>query len=847
MATWFSGISRYHRTVRKNVFLWCLVFLAIFTLLVVRLFWLQVVRHGHYQELGERYRFREAVLPAMRGRIRDCNFAVLAQDDERLSLYADPTLCTFPWEPEDKSGACAEYVAKQLAPVIERPETDVLSDLQRQVEFVWVKVNLSPDVANTLRNMALPGMTVKADGHCYRVGVDFAAADDGDDLVTALSEVLKLPADDVRNQLGLTPLPEDENSEAAHPKGKRWVRGVYHKAEKEALEKKHLEGLIFAQDRVNESLGVDPRPYLNDTPGYNADAVAKMLEPILGMKAKSIKRRLEFRRRFIWLKRPLTQDMLEAVLRLQGTLYVVQPGRILTMPEAGENPDRAMDEAVDRLYSMINGKKGPEVISRQEIHRRLQPGAEPGPLAEKLYKGGPSLEIKRRLNAVPIPGVVYGLPGIATQHERRREYPYGTLAAPTLGFVLIGGDGLSMKGVFGIEETANKTLTGKDGFESKEIDARRNAIPEHSERIDPVEGKDVFLTLDRSIQMAAEESLAKAVKTTRAAGGQCVVMDCNTGEILALASAPSWNANNPGKSTVPLVNPVISHFYEPGSTFKLVPVLAALEEGLVRDGQTITNCGGPMRVGNRSIREAHNYHGRVDPGRLLEQSCNISSAMLALELGPEKYLDWCERLGFGKTTGIELRNESPGFLNRQTAKKARITLANMGFGQSMAVTPLQMVAAYSVVANGGNYVQPHLIKYRVDDNGKREPVTVTPRRVCSEETAELMRGYFERVVTEGTGGTAKIPGYRVAGKTGTAQKAGPGGYGGGKAIGSFIGFLPVDKPRLTIIALIDEPQTSHYGGVVAAPVFAEVGRQAMHYLNVPPSKMEPERGRPARE
>jgi len=838
VATWFSGISRYHRTVRKNVFLWCLLFLAVFGLLVLRLFWLQVVRHSHYVELGERYRFREAVLPAMRGRIRDCNFAVLAQDDERLSLYADPTLCTFPWEHENTSGACAKFVAERLAPVIERPEAEVLTDLQRQESYKWVKTNLSPDVANTLRNMALPGMTVKEDGHCYRVGVDLAQVDDGDDLVTALSEVLELPRDEVRNQLGLTPLPDDENGKAAHPTGKRWVRGVYHKAEKDALEELHLPGLIFTQDRVNESLGVDPRPYLNNTPGYNADAMAKMLEPILDMKAKAIKRRLEFRRRFTWLKRPLTQDMLEKVQRLQGTLYVVQPGIILTTPEAEENPAKTMDEAVDRLYGMINAKKGPEVISRDEIRRRLQPGAPPGPLAEKLYKGGPSLEVSRRLSAIPIPGVVYGLPGIATQHERRREYPYGTLAAPTLGYVLI--DGLHMKGVFGIEGTANATLTGKDGFESKEIDARRNAIPEHSERTDPVDGKDVFLTLDRSIQMAADEALTKAVTESHAAGGLCVVMDSNTGEILALSSAPSWDANNPGKSKVPLVNPVISHFYEPGSTFKLVAVMAALEEGIAHDGQTITNCSGPLRVGKWPIKESHSYHGQVDPGRLLEQSCNVGAATLAMKLGADKFLYWCDRLGFGKPTGIELRNESPGTLNRANAKRARVTLACMGFGQSMAVTPLQMAAAYSVVANGGNYVQPHLIKYHLRPDGTREPVKITSRRVCSEETARLMRGYFERVVTKGTGNFAKIPGYRTAGKTGTAQKAGPGGYGGGKAIGSFIGFLPADKPRLTIIALIDEPQGSHYGGVIAAPVFAEVGRKAMHYLNVPPSEPAPD-------
>jgi len=834
VATWFSGISRYHRTVRKNVFIWCLIFLAVIFLLFVRLCWLQVVRHRHYTELGERYRFREAVLPAMRGRIRDCNFAILAQDDERLSLYADPTLCVFPWEREDESGACARFVARQLAPVIGRTEEELPADLQRQVPFVWVKHNLSPEMANTLRGMTLPGLVVKADGYCYRVGVDLGAAADPADLVTALADNLHLPADDVRNQLGLTVLPEDADDDAPRPTDRRWVRGVYHEKTKEALNTLHLAGLIFARDRVNESLGVDPRPFLNRTPGFSAEAVAKALAPILDMKAPAVQRRLEFRPRFTWLKRPLTQEMLNAVQRLQGTLYVVQPGRILTMPDAEKSPDKAMDDAVDRLYDMLNEKKGPEVISRAEIRRRLQPDAQPGLLGVKLYKGGPSLEVTRRLAAIPIPGVVYGLPGVATQHERRREYPYGTLAAPTLGFVQI--DGFRMHGVFGLEETEGKLLAGVDGFESKEIDARRNAIPEHSRRIDPQDGTDIFLTLDRNIQMAAEEALAKAVQGTHAKGGQCVVMDPNTGEVLALASYPAWDANDPGKSTVPLVNPVVSHFYEPGSIFKVVAVMAALEEGLVHDGQIFTYCSGAFGVGNRTVHEAHNAHGKVDVGRLLEQSCNIGAAMLALKLGPEKFLYWCDRLGFGRPTGIELRNESPGSLNRHNAMTAHITLANMGFGQSMAVTPLQMAAAYSVVANGGNYVQPHLIKYRLRPDGTREAVKVTPRRVCSPETAKLMRGYFERVVTKGTGKLAKIPGYRVAGKTGTAQKAGVGGFRGGRAIGSFIGFMPADKPRLTIVVLIDEPQTSHYGGVVAAPVFVEVGRQALHYLSVPPTE-----------
>ena len=867
MTTSYSGISRYHSIIRKNAAVWCLLFVLAFLGLVLRLGWLQLVRYRHFNELGERYRFREAVLTAQRGRILDCNLQVLACDDDRLSLYADPTMCVLPWEVDNDTGSGVDFVAAQLSLGLGTPKDTLKANLQRQVSFVWIKRDVEPETANAVRGMGLPGVQVKEDGAYYRVGVDFTKVQPNQDVVTPLVDTLQLKIDEVSDQLGLTPLPEDKQHDAAPtPTGQRWVRGVYRDDAIAQLRKLKMPGLLTAKDRPAYSVGADPRPYLTNQPGYNADAVARQLAPALKLSTDVVRARLQFRPRFAWLQRGMSEETLARVTRLQSTLFVVQPGRILSAPDEDRDSKKVpLDDAVDRLHEMLNEKGKPETISRAEIKRRLMPGVPFDECLELLYhilndkgapeavtreqiralyptgaipcplglrqtsKGAPVLEITRRLAAKVIPGVVYGLPGVATQKEHRRRYLYNA-AAPSLGFTILEND--KMRGVFGIEETQEQTLAGKDGFESKEIDARRNNIPDRSKRVDAQDGCDVVLTINRDIQVAAEQALAEGVSKAHAAGGQCVVMDPATGDILAMASLPTWDANDPGASTVPLVNPIISHFYEPGSTFKLVAVMAALEEGLIKDGQQITYCSGGLPIGNRVIHESHNAHGAVDAGRLLEQSCNIGAAVLSTRLGKDTFLSWCDRLGFGKLTGIELRNESPGFLNRKNAD-AKITLANMGFGQSLAVTPLQMAAAYSAVANGGLLVKPHLIKARFRRDGTKEEPTYPTQRVCSEETARLLRGYLERVVTKGTGGAAAIPGYSVAGKTGTAQKPGEHGYGSGKAIGSFIGFVPADKPRLTIIAIIDEPQGSHYGGVIAAPIFKAVGQQALHYRNIP--------------
>jgi len=831
MATWLSGISKQLRTIRTNAFAWCGIYFLVFLLLILRLFWLQIIAGHHYRQEAERYRNRETILPATRGRLLDRNLAVLALDDQRPSLYADPSLVLYP-----------EYAAQLLAPVLQRPQNELLAEFTRQVPFAWIKRHLTPEMTAGIARLNIPQLQIKPDGSRYRIGVDLAQVPQVPALIDQLAKTLDLSTKEVRAQLGV---PEVANKAAGTAAvaalplaGQRWVRGIYDEDVKAALTAAKLPGLTFQVDSPSYSLGIDPRIFAGNTPGLTASGLAEKLAPVLKMSPTEVEGHLQYRPRFAWLKRNLTPEMAQTVQQMESTVYVVEPGKVPDLPASYKGDEVGLTQAVDRLYKLINPKGKPEQISREEIRRRLSPGAAPGPLGTVTNNGQPSVLAERSLLLNPIPGVTYGLTGVSLQRERRRTYPFNTLASATMGFVTY--DNHVIKGAFGLEHTEDKILSGVDGREIKEIDARHVTIPEHSQRIEPINGRDIELTLDLSIQQAAEEELAKSVQESHALRGECLVMDSNTGEILAMASCPTWDSNAPaarapGQPPLPLLNPIVSNFYEPGSTFKLVAVMAALEEGVIHDGQNVTYCSGAFPVGGHTIHESHNAHGEVDCGRLLEQSCNIGAASLSLRLGPDRFLKWCDRLGFGQKTGIEVAQESPGYLNRRNVN-AKITLACMGFGQSLAVTPLQMLAAYSAVANGGYLVKPHLVKARMRPDGTMEQVSCPRKQVCSSETARLIRGYLERVVTKGTAKNAKIPGYRLAGKTGTAQKVGERGYGGGRYIGSFIGFMPVEHPRLTMIAVIDEPKGSHYGAVVAAPVVREVGKRAMQYLNILPTE-----------
>jgi stage V sporulation protein D (sporulation-specific penicillin-binding protein) len=285
--------------------------------------------------------------------------------------------------------------------------------------------------------------------------------------------------------------------------------------------------------------------------------------------------------------------------------------------------------------------------------------------------------------------------------------------------------------------------------------------------------------------------------------------------------------------------------YEPGSTFKVITACAAIEEGVMSHGETYT-CTGSRPVGNRKIscalHEGSRAHGRLDLDHMIVKSCNVGMGTVGLALGRQRLYKWAHRLGFGKRSGIELAGESGGMLPKSQSW-SQIQLANIGFGQGVSVTALQLLVAYCAVANGGKLVHPHLVKMVMDPGGRVEtPGARAPEQVLSRKTCDRVKADLEKVVEEGTGKAARVPNRRVAGKTGTAQKpTREAGYKSGKYVGSFVGFAPVDNPRVAILVAIDEPKVSHYGGVVAAPAFREICEKALSYMRVPPDVIQPDR------
>jgi len=459
-------------------------------------------------------------------------------------------------------------------------------------------------------------------------------------------------------------------------------------------------------------------------------------------------------------------------------------------------------------------------------------GMDPAYLQQQLKVPGQFLRLKRFVPeslAKRVAGLKLRWLGLV--EEEKRVYPYGAMAAQTLGFV--GSDG---QGLAGIEAGQNSLLAGRPGKVCLEVDARGRPIPGlRAVKVSPRPGRDLTLTIDAPLQQIAEMELARGVKAASASGGMVLMMDPDNGEILALASQPAFDPNS-FQQTPPhrWVNPAVVGAYEPGSTFKLVVACAVLEEGILLPSTRVF-CSGEKAIGRHiihcSVHGGTRAHGEVDLEKIIEKSCNIGAATLALRLGAERFAHYVKALGFGEKTGIELAAESPGLLS-PSSTWSDIRLANLGFGQGISVTPLQLLRAYCVVANGGRLVRPHLVQKPPWENDRGV-------RVLSEETARQMRRLLVQVIENGTGKTAAVQGYLVAGKTGTAQKPLPGmGYRSEKYIASFIGFVPAENPRLALLVLLDEPKGSHYGGVVAAPIFREVAKQALLRLAIPSAEME---------
>ncbi|HEX7709069.1 MAG TPA: penicillin-binding transpeptidase domain-containing protein [Thermoanaerobaculia bacterium] len=427
-----------------------------------------------------------------------------------------------------------------------------------------------------------------------------------------------------------------------------------------------------------------------------------------------------------------------------------------------------------------------------------------------------------------------GLPGIYFLEGHRRSYPRSTLAASVIGYVGVDGEGLA-----GIEHTFESHVRGTPGKVTLLKDARRGVYLVGGDGANsPRDGHQVMLTIDSVIQFIAERSLRDAVERHRASGGSVVVMDPRDGSILAMASFPTFDPNRfRDFPQAAWRDRNVQDLYEPGSTFKIITAAAGLEEKLVTPSQVVDCGNGTITVANITIRE-HEYHryGLLSFEDVMARSSNVGTVRIGLALGTRRFDEWIRRFGFGSRTGIELPGESTGLLRRRD-KWTQVSPASISIGQEIGTTPLQVVRAVASVANGGALIQPRIVKRVVDGDGRTifEPPPQSGERVITEKTAAVLNEILKYVVTHGTGGNAALAEHVVAGKTGTAQKAGRGGYLANRYIGSFAGYVPADDPRLAILVVIDEPRPEHYGGIVAAPVFREIAESTLRYLGIPPS------------
>jgi len=428
------------------------------------------------------------------------------------------------------------------------------------------------------------------------------------------------------------------------------------------------------------------------------------------------------------------------------------------------------------------------------------------------------------------------LAGIGFVKESKRFYPNSKVAAHVIGFT-----GIDPGGLEGVEKKYDSTILGNIGYLVTERDAlgRDIALKKGSEGTGGSKGSNIVLTLDKNVQYIAEKELAAAVEKSGARNGIAVVMEPDTGRVLAMANYPTFNPNSYARyDQAALRNRAISDSFEPGSTFKIFLIASAIEAGVLRAGESINCENGSYTLHGRTIHDTHKYASLSVP-QILKFSSNIGSAKIGARLGPERLHAALSGFGFGEKSDIDLPGEASGMLRRQS-KWYGIDLATISFGQGVTATALQITAAVSAVANGGNLMKPYLVERVVDDNGivLQQFAPQVRRRVISPATARSVARMMEGVVDEGGTGTgAAIEGYRVGGKTGTSQKAEGRGYSADKRTASFVGFVPLEKPKLAILVVIDEPKTSSYGGVVAAPAFGAIAQQALVYLNVPPDKI----------
>lgn len=448
------------------------------------------------------------------------------------------------------------------------------------------------------------------------------------------------------------------------------------------------------------------------------------------------------------------------------------------------------------------------------------------------------------------------LAGISVVEDNKRYYPYGNFASYILGFTDVDNIG-----AYGIERTYEEYLTGTPGKWIKMTDAANRQLPYDGEKIyESQDGNSLILTIDETIQHFAEKAAQQALLDNKAKNVSIIIMEPNTGDILAMTTKPDYDPNNPREpidgnlkkewEELPIDqlqtkwfdlwrNFAVSDIYEPGSTFKLITAAAALEENITNENDHYY-CSGFVKVQGRELKCArwYNPHGSLTFREGMDNSCNVVFVDVGRKLGKENLYKYLKAFGFGQKTNIDLLGEQPGIIPANTDVIKEINLATMSYGHGVAVTPIQLVTAVSAISNGGNLMQPRLVKELINDQGdivKEFPPEVK-RQVISKQTSDTMLSMMETVVTEGSGTRAIVPGYRIGGKTGTAEKVIDGVYAKGKYIGSFVAVAPIDDPKLAILVIVDDPSAgTHYGGSVAAPVAQAVLEETFNYLEIAPT------------
>jgi cell division protein FtsI (penicillin-binding protein 3) len=422
------------------------------------------------------------------------------------------------------------------------------------------------------------------------------------------------------------------------------------------------------------------------------------------------------------------------------------------------------------------------------------------------------------------------LQGIHFQKEPKRFYPARDLAAQVVGTV-----GMEDAGQSGIEHAFDDELRGRAGKMFISVDARRQWFSDVEKQPEP--GENLVLTIDKNIQYIAEKELDQAIHDTQAIAGTVIVENPHTGEILALANRPTFNPNL-RKEITPnaLTNRAVSYVYEPGSTFKLVTISAALEEKLTNPNEVFDCQMGSIVYNGMRIRDSK-PHGLLPVWGVLAESSDVGAIKIALRLGEDRFYKYIRAFGFGQQTGIELPGETRG-LTKPVSRWSKVSIAAISMGQEIGISPIQLAGLISTFANDGVWVAPRIVTGKVEPQGMPQTVAFHPgasRRVISSYTAAEMRSMMQKVVLEGTGRKAVLEGYTSAGKTGTAQKVDPatGAYSKTKYIGSFAGFAPVNNPQIVVAVILDSAVGLHQGGQVSAPVFRRVTQQVLEYLHTP--------------